>query len=59
MNEVFDKYVKDCIPRLGLGTQRDYVRHVMVLREHFGALVPGAIKPKDVGRFLDVQTGKG
>lgn len=58
MNEVFDKYIKECIPRLGARTQRDYVRHVENLRIHFGHRAPDEVRPRDVGRFLDVDTGK-
>ena len=58
MNEVFDRYVQECIPRLSPRTQIDYARHVSILRKHFGERVPADIKPRDVGRFLDVSTGK-
>jgi integrase len=58
MNQVFDRYEAECVPELGARTQRDYRRHLLTLRQHFGAFVPGTIKPKDVGRFLDVKTGK-
>jgi hypothetical protein len=60
MNEIFDRYVADCVPKLGERTQRQTMRHLRVLREAFGHRVPTVdpIKPKDVGRFLDVQTGK-
>jgi integrase len=58
MNAVFDRYERECIPKLGARTQIDYMRHLKILREHFGHFAPGAIKAKDVGRFLDVETGK-
>lgn len=58
MNEVFDRYTNECVPKLGARTQIDYMRHLKILRAHFGDRVPGTIKPKDVGRFLDVQKGK-
>lgn len=57
MNDVFDRYLLDHVPTLGAITQRDYKRHILVLREHFGDRVPGEIKPRDVGRFLDVKAG--
>lgn len=55
MNAVFDRFAKDCIPKLAPRTQIDYGRHLVVLRQHFGHLAPSAIKPKDIGRFLDVD----
>lgn len=58
MNEVFARYSMECIPKLGARTQRDYARHVQVLARDFGHFVPGTIKPKDVGRWLDVPKGK-
>ena len=58
MNDVFERYDRECVPELTPRTRRDYRRHLKVLREHFGHMVPGSIRPKDVGRFLDVQKGK-
>jgi integrase len=58
MNEVFDRYQREYVPTLAATTQRDKHYHFIVLREHFGSRVPGSIKPRDIGRFLDVQTGK-
>jgi hypothetical protein len=58
MNEVFDRYERECVPNLGIRTQIDYKRHLRILRQHFGHFVPGTIKPRDVGRFLDVQGAK-
>lgn len=58
MNDVFDRYVRDCVPKLAPGTQRQTMGHLKVLREAFGSWVPGSIRAKDVGRFLDVETAK-
>ena len=58
MNEVFDRYDRECVPLLGARTQRDYLRHTQALRRDFGNFVPGTIKPRDVGRWLDVPRGK-
>lgn len=58
MNEAFDRYLKDCVPLLGARTQRDYIRHVEFLRRHFGSRNIVDVKPRDIGRFLDVETGK-
>jgi integrase len=59
MNEIFDRYERDRVPLLGERTRRDCVRyHLPVLRRHFGGLDADAIKPRDIGRFLDVPKGK-
>lgn len=58
MNEMFDRYVAERIPLLAKSTQADYKRHVVSLREHFGDRDPTSIKRRDIGRFLDVPTGK-
>jgi integrase len=58
MNDVFDRYEREIIPTLGIRTQIDYRRHITSLRPDFGPRIPGQVKPRDVGRFLDVTTGK-
>ena len=58
MNEVFDRYERECVPKLAPRTRIDYLRHVRILRAAFGERVPSEVRPRDVGRFLDVQTGK-
>jgi integrase len=58
MNEVFDRYERECVPKLAPRTQGDYARHLKILREYFGNRVPSEIRPRDVGRFLDVSKGK-
>lgn len=58
MNEAFDRYLTECVPLLGPRTQRDYIRHIGLLRNHFGDRNIADIKPRDVGRFLDVKDGQ-
>lgn len=60
MKEVFERYSAECIPKLGARTQRDYHRHIALLTRDFGHHVPtvNPIRPKDVGRWMDVPTGK-
>jgi integrase len=58
MNDLFDRYSRDHVPTLAPRTQRDYLRHIAHLRPVFGERDPAAIKPRDVGRHLDVPTGK-
>lgn len=58
MNDVFDRYVLECLPKLAPATQRQTLGHLRILRAAFGERVPADIKPRDVGRFLDVPTAK-
>lgn len=58
--DYFDKYEREVVPTLAPRTQKDYHRHLNILREHFGRKFkhPDDVKPRDVGRFLDVDKGK-
>lgn len=58
MNELFDRYERDHIPKIAPRSQRDYRRHLDKLRSEFGIFEPSDIKPRDVGRFLCVDKGK-
>lgn len=58
MNDLFDRYEREVLPTLEPRTQKDYRRHLLILRKHFGAMLPNDLQPRDVGQFLDVQTGK-
>lgn len=59
IGEAFDRYRLECLSNLGARTQRDYVRHLNFLESYFGrGRELGSVKPRDVGRFLDVPTGK-
>jgi len=58
LNDCFNRYVLEVLPGLAPRTQKDYLRHIAVLREVFGHMAPNEVQPRDVGRFLDVQTGK-
>lgn len=58
MNDLFDRYEKECVPKLSARTQKDYKAILRRLRESFGHMDPLAVKPRDVGRFLDVDKGK-
>ena len=57
LNEVFDRYEREVVPTLAERTQVDYVRMLNVLREHFGNKEPDAVRPRDIGQFLDVAKG--
>jgi integrase len=56
--DYFDRYEREIVPTLAPRTQKDYHRHLQVLRREFGHRKPDELQPRDVGRFLDVQTGK-
>ena len=58
MNELFDRYVKECIPNLSWRSQRDYQSIVDLLRVHFGHMAPADVKPRHIVAFLDVEKGR-
>lgn len=58
MNAIFDRYERDVMPTLGERTQKDYARHLKLLRATFGHRSPDDIKPRDIGAFLDRPKGK-
>lgn len=58
LNDAFDRYEREVLPGLQPRTQKDYRKHLIVLRATFGHMVPDDVLPKHVGRFLDVATGK-
>lgn len=58
LTDYFDRYERECVPTLAARTQKDYQRHLKILRKHFGDKHPDEVQPRDVGRFLDVPTGK-
>lgn len=58
LTKVFQRYERDVLPTLAPRTQKDYRRALRVLDAEFGHLHPNALQPRDVGRFLDVPTGK-
>lgn len=58
LGAVFDRYLRDVLPTLAPRTQKDYVRHIKVLRAWCGHMAPDELRPRDVGQFLDVTKGK-
>jgi integrase len=58
LTDYFDRYEREVVPTLAPRTQKDYHRHLQVLRREFGHFNPDDLKPRDVGRFLDVPKGK-
>lgn len=59
MNQLFDKYCAEILPALpSVVTQKFYLVCLKTLRKVFGAVAPGDIKRKDVGRFLNAGKAK-
>jgi integrase len=58
MNDLFDRYERECIPELEPRTQRDYKGILEKLRAEFGEKEPEAIKPRHIVAFLDVPKGR-
>jgi len=58
MSEVFDRYIREVVPTLAERTQKDYLRHLSILRAWCGHMHPDELEPKDIGKFLDVEKGK-
>lgn len=58
MNDLFDRYVKECVPDLQPRSQRDYLGIMVKLRETFGHFEPKEIKPRNIVAFLDVKKGR-
>lgn len=58
MNELFDKYVAECVPLLAPRSQRDYLSIIGILRASFGHMEPQDVKPRHVADFINVPTGR-
>jgi hypothetical protein len=58
LNEAFDRYEREVVPTLQPRTQKDYRRHLVVLRRVFGHMAPNDVLPRHVGQFLDVSSGR-
>jgi integrase len=58
LSEAFTRYRAEVLPTLGVRTQKDYARHLTVLETRFGHLEADALKPRDIGAFLDRPKGK-
>lgn len=58
MNDLFDKYDRECIPDLQPRSQRDYRSIIQILRGPFGPKLPREVKPRNVVDFINVPTGR-
>jgi len=58
VNDILDRYERDCLPLLAPGTIKGYRYHIRDLRVAFGAAIAAELRPKDFGPFLNVRRGK-
>lgn len=58
LGDSMDRFLKEVVPTMRERTQKDYQRHIARLRNVFGHMKPQDLRPKDVGKFLDVPKGK-
>lgn len=58
VNEMLDKYAAEVVIQHSPNTQKDYAWHLQRLRAVFGHMLVTDVKPRHVGRFLDVKEGK-
>lgn len=58
MSVLFDKYIRDEIPKKSARTQLNNLREIENLREIFGTAPIGAIKPKHVAAYRDNRKTK-
>lgn len=58
VNQILERYERDCLPELAPRTQIDYTRHLAKLRMVYGSAVAQELRPKDFGPYLDVKRGK-
>lgn len=57
VNAILDRFERDSLPLRGERTQKDYRRHIQVLRRVFGERIADELRPKDFGDFLNVKKG--
>lgn len=55
---LLDRFCTDSLPSRAPSTQREYRRHIEVLRQHFGDRIAADMRPKDFGPFLE-RPGRG
>lgn len=58
MNDLFDRYVEDCLPEVTQRVQRDYRGMLNYLRVAFGNMEPQDVKPRHVADFINAKTGR-
>jgi len=55
---ILDRYEREALQDLAPRTQKDYTRHLKVLRRTFGDWVAAELRPRDFADFLNVKKGK-
>jgi integrase len=58
MNDLFDRYVSECVPELQPRSRRDYLGIIEILRATFGEMEPQEVRPSHVAAFIDVPKGR-
>lgn len=58
IGDCLDRYEREIVPTLQPRTQKDYHRHLKVLRVFCGHMRPDELTRRDIGRFLDTEKGK-
>jgi integrase len=58
VNNILDRYERDCLKNLATRTQADYRKHIRRLREWFGERIAADLKPRDFATFIEVEKGK-
>ena len=56
MDDLFNRYEREVIPKKAPRTAKDNLRQIGTLRKVFGRLRPTSIKPRHIYQFLDVRS---
>jgi integrase len=55
VNQVLDRFQRDYVPTLAPRTQKDYARHITLLRGMWGERIADEIPPREFGEFIHVR----
>lgn len=58
VNQILERYERDCLPKLAPMTQVNYRYLLKGLRREFGPAIAEELRPKDFGPFLQVKRGQ-
>lgn len=58
MNDLFTRFIAECMDELHPRTRRDYLGIFGLLRKEFGHMDPHEVKPRHIAAFLDVKKGR-
>lgn len=59
VSDLLDKYMTEVVPTKSERTQKDYYRHIAILKEKFGHAEIGEVLPKHIAAFLEIELSKG